>query len=791
MNELLIHAIAVPALIMSGVSLYVGLYHLLIFSRRPLQREHLSFAACCFGLSVYNILCAGLYNADSIGEGVEWQRWQNAWVNVMLLTFIWFISAFTQRKSSRVEPLLWLYLVFCLAVTAANLPPWNVTIADSAPLVLTWPGWFGVTYNEGVTGFGIDVNHLSVLAFYLYYFYAVIAFGRAGNWPKAWPLAVAMAIFFFAVFNDVMVGLKWFHSLYLVEYAYLLLIIAMAYPLSNDILQAAFMKEELEKSEENLSTTLHSIGDAVIATDIEGRVTKMNTVAEELTGWDFPDAEGLSLNDIFPIINEETRMPLENPVREVLATGRIVGLANHTVLLARGGREYPIVDSAAPIRSRRGEITGVVLVFRDQTEERAHKKALQEAHDLLETRVKERTHELLDANRALAEEIEERKSLQQQLIRSEQLAAIGTLAGGVAHEFNNINVSVLGFSEIALEQDELKETTRDFIKKIRQAALRARSISRNLLNFASPARCAHTPADLNQIVRDTISLVEKEFRTEGVEISTNLRELPEILLDSGQIGQVLLNLLTNAKHAMLGREIKSAQVETGVGKDEIYFSVADTGCGIAVEDLSRIFTPFFSRKGEHAGQTPQAAVKGVGLGLSVTNTMVEQHGGKISVESELGRGATFTVRLPLRWPDKPGAAPLVKSPAKIGRAGKVLVLDDEADTRDLLKLMLVKMGYQAFATDSGEDALACVSHDEVRVILMDLQMPLMDGRTFLSRLRALEGIAQPVCLVITGRQTAENFAGLDVFDMVAKPFEFDEIENALDKATKAWEQRQG
>ncbi|MEW6312944.1 MAG: response regulator [Pseudomonadota bacterium] len=160
-------------------------------------------------------------------------------------------------------------------------------------------------------------------------------------------------------------------------------------------------RRALAESEQNLATTLHSIGDAVLATDTEGHITRMNPVAERLTGWLSAEAQGRSVNEVFRIINEQTRAPAEVPVAKVLTTGEIQGLANHTVLIARDGSEWPIADSAAPIRDVTGQVSGVVLVFRDVSVERAAEKLVREQNELLEQRVRERTVQLRESEAQL------------------------------------------------------------------------------------------------------------------------------------------------------------------------------------------------------------------------------------------------------------------------------------------------------------------------------------------------------------------------------------------------------
>ena len=157
----------------------------------------------------------------------------------------------------------------------------------------------------------------------------------------------------------------------------------------------------LRESEESLSTTLSSIGDAVLATDTQGCVTRMNPVAERLTGWPFAEARGRPVGEVFRIVNEHTRAPAEMPVARVLATGTVQGLANHTLLLARNGAEHPIADSASPLRDATGLVTGVVLVFRDATSERTAERLQREHNDRLEVRVRERTAQLEESEARL------------------------------------------------------------------------------------------------------------------------------------------------------------------------------------------------------------------------------------------------------------------------------------------------------------------------------------------------------------------------------------------------------
>jgi signal transduction histidine kinase len=291
-------------------------------------------------------------------------------------------------------------------------------------------------------------------------------------------------------------------------------------------------------------------------------------------------------------------------------------------------------------------VTGMLLVLLQVRHRTA--VALREARDTLEERVQARTAELEAANTSLQAEIHERQELENQLLRAEQLAAIGTLAGGVAHEFNNINVTILGFTELALSHPKADTELRDFLGRIHKAARRAKGITSNLLTFSQPRKAPPTRGNLVPVVRDTVDLVRKAFENAGVELVTDLQPVADTVMETGQIGQVILNLLTNAQHAVTGCKEKSVRIETGGDGACVWVRVHDSGCGVSPEDQRRIFTPFFSRKGERARDAILASVRGTGLGLSVSQRIMQNHRGDIEVRSVEGKGSTFTAWLPQR-----------------------------------------------------------------------------------------------------------------------------------------------
>ena len=376
----------------------------------------------------------------------------------------------------------------------------------------------------------------------------------------------------------------------------------------------------LRSSEENLTITLNSIGDAVISTGTEGQVLRMNPMAEKLTGWNLSQAKGRHLNEVFKIINEKTRDTVESPVERIFREGVVIGLANHTVLISKDGTEFPIDDSGAPIRNDQGDITGVVLIFRDMTEKRQAEEVLKEYSEHLEELVEERTSELLE--------------VQEELVRKEKLTVLGQLAGGMGHELRNPLGAIKNaayFLNMALEEPEpeVKETLEILEKEV---GISERIIS-SLLDFARPKPPTRRKVSVNDVVQDSLSRLPLP---ENVKVVSQLEEaLPSLLADPDQLGQIFGNIIHNAIQAMShGGQLT---IESATPAPEwVSVSFTDTGVGISEEKLGEVFEPLFTTK-----------AKGIGLGLALTKTLVEGHGGSIEVQSKAGKGSTFTVRLPM------------------------------------------------------------------------------------------------------------------------------------------------
>jgi PAS domain S-box-containing protein len=369
----------------------------------------------------------------------------------------------------------------------------------------------------------------------------------------------------------------------------------------HDITELAAAREALVLEKEFLATTLASIGDAVIATDADGRITLMNPVAEELTEWRFEDVKGKPFATVFRIVNQDTRETVESPVDKVRRVNKVVGLANHTILISKTGREVSIDDSGAPIRDQNGAIVGIVLIFRDVTRQRALETALR---------------------------------------LNERMALAGRLSASIAHEIHN-PIDAVSHVLFLLGQrlDEQADVQR-LVAIGQNEVQRVAEISKNMLSLHRESRTSSV-VNISELLEEVVALIEETISKgrRNIEISSGLGGRVEAF--PSELRQVFTNVIKNAVEATDdGGEIKIfADPAVDSGREGVIIRVVDDGIGISEQVRSRLFNPFVSTKEE----------SGTGLGLWVSRSIVERHGGNMRLENrETGRGAVVSTFLPLR-----------------------------------------------------------------------------------------------------------------------------------------------
>jgi two-component system, cell cycle sensor histidine kinase and response regulator CckA len=735
---------------------------------------------------------------------------------------------------------------------------------------------------------------------------------------------------------------------------------------------------------------LNSIGDGVIVTDIRGRIKMLNPEAGKLTGYTLDEAKDRPLDQVFHILNENSRERVENPVTKVLQTGTVINLAQHSLLIAKDGTEIPIVDSGAPIKDEHGTIIGVVLIFRDHTGQRLaerlietrlaivdysanhsleelltycldtisaiagspiaffhfvesdqktlslqqwstrtlkefcqaegrgmhynidqagvwvdciekkepvihndyntlpHRKGLPPGHapiirelvvpvlrqgrvdailgvgnkiinytdrdaeivsylaDVTWETIQQKRNQaeserlmtaieqageiiyitdpksniqyvnpafqkvtgysrdevlgknprilksgqhdnlfykqmfatiskgetwkgrmvnkrkdgalytedatispVLDATGkilnyvAIKHDISENLKIEAQFMQAQKMESVGRLAGGVAHDYNNMLSVILGYSELALESSDLSDQLHEDLHEIHNAAMRSAKITRQLLAFARKQTIAPVALDLNEAVEGMLKMLRRLI---GEDI--DLAWLPEtglspVEIDPSQLDQLLANLCVNARDAIAG--VGKITIETGTATfdaaycadhpgfipgEYVLLAVSDDGCGMDHDTASKIFEPFFTTK--EIGQ-------GSGLGLAMVYGIVKQNNGFINVYSEPGKGSTFKIYLSRHTDPTLEAAPKIPESVPVGHGEIILIVEDEPSILKLASRILGELGYTVLTAESPQQAMALVHERpvEIELLITDVVMPTMNGRELSNKLHEL------------------------------------------------------
>ncbi len=463
------------------------------------------------------------------------------------------------------------------------------------------------------------------------------------------------------------------------------------------------MMDSIEYNEQFLREITSGLGEGLIVQDTHGRLTYMNPTAERLLQWEFGDLQGKRVHDYthyHPEYPEFFYKAEECPIIKVASTG-VPYNTEDDYFVRKDGSLLSVAYIASPLR-RGGEIIGIVISFRDISE------------------------------RKQAEE--ERQSLQNQLHHSQKMEAIGLLAGGVAHDFNNMLTAIMGYTELIKAQIPESSPMSRFLDNILASAEKASNLTRQLLTFSRKQPPVLTMIDLNQQVSALVPLL-KRLIGEDIEVKTILtKECLTVMADGGQIDQVIINLATNARDAMpkggtLTIETSSFYVDEAYAKKRMLkntglyavISVSDTGIGIPKDTLSNIFDPFFTTK---------KAGKGTGLGLSIVYGIAKGHNGDVRVYSEPDKGTVFKIYLPmvtkaLEQPDVCQAKTY-----RIEGNETILYAEDEEDVREIIKIGLESAGYKVIEAVNGEDAVkkAKAYEGKIDLFLTDVIMPKMNGK---------------------------------------------------------------
>lgn len=458
-------------------------------------------------------------------------------------------------------------------------------------------------------------------------------------------------------------------------------------------------RKKSDEARVRLEAAIEQSDEAVVITDADGVIQHVNPATERITGFNRSEIVG-NTHRIFKS-GEHDRTFYEQ-LWTTIKGGRV--WSGRIINRKKDGTLCQGDATISPVRDASGNIINFVSVTRDVTEH---------------------------------------LELSRQLFQAQKMEAIGTLAGGVAHDFNNILQVMLGYSELLLGEEDLSGKHRSDLHKIYDSAKRGADLVQRLLTFSRKTEIRPQPLNLNRRIADLRKMLERTI-PKMIDIKLHLGDtLPTINADPTQIDQVLMNLAVNARDAM--PEGGKLIIETaGINLDQDYvrvhvdakpgphvlLTVADNGSGIEKDTLDHIFEPFYTTK--EVGE-------GTGLGLAMVHGIVKQHGGHIKCYSEPGDGTTFKIYLPALVAEEDREQTTV-GPMPAGGSETILLVDDEDFIRDLGSRILTKAGYRVVTASNGEEALAVYRNrgDQISLVILDLIMPVMGGKQCLDSLLAID-----------------------------------------------------
>ncbi len=466
----------------------------------------------------------------------------------------------------------------------------------------------------------------------------------------------------------------------------------------------ADLNKKLSEEKEWLKVTLRSIGDAVVATDIHGRITLINHAAQTLVGCSQESALGKLLPEVVHIVDEHSHTPITHLVEKIIESKGATHVGRQLCLVSSDGRRRTIADSGRPILDKKGQVIGTVIVFHDITEE---------------------------------------KIMAEKLIQSHKMESIGTLAGGIAHDFNNILFAIMGYTDLAMLEAADNNKLLAFLEKTYQACNRAKDLVQQILTYSSHTQQEVKPVEIHSVINEAIQLIRASLPS-TIKIDLDINSDANILADATQIYQVIYNLCTNAAHAIqdptgliqirlvtetVNEDLSLIHPELKPGR-YVKLSVVDSGQGISSEIKHKIFDPFFTTK---------QLSKGTGMGLSVVHGIITSYGGSISVFSEPGKGTTFDVYFPaLEKRDDTGTEVDQFEPVQTGDES-ILLVDDEQQLVEMEQQMLKKLGYTVTTETSSRKALELFRSvpDRFDLVITDLTMPEMNGYLLAQKLKEI------------------------------------------------------
>jgi len=526
--------------------------------------------------------------------------------------------------------------------------------------------------------------------------------------------------------------------------------------IARDITDRKQAEKDLRESEEKYRQLLNYAPAGIYEVDFtKGKLVSVNDVMSEYTGYSKDELLNMSAPDF---LTRESQKQMQDRIARLMKGERIYGSAEYKAR-TKDGREFWMLVNARYFYDKSGKLQSAMVV----------------------------AHDITDRKRAQ----EEKERLEDRLQQAQKMEAIGTLAGGIAHDFNNILSVIIGYTELILMNGNVEAEVKQNLKEIFNASKHARDMVKQILAFSRQSKQERKPIQVAHIVKEAIKMLRASLPTtiliqQQIEKDTGIIEA-----DPTQIHQVLMNLCTNAAHAMNGQDgvlkISLSNVQLDHKALEmapdlqpgsyLKLSVSDTGHGIAPDAYEKIFDPYFTTKKKE---------EGTGLGLAVVQGIVKSHNGAVTVESEVGKGATFDVYLPVIM-RKLTAEEEIATPLPMGHEC-ILLVDDEQPLVEIGKQMLQRLGYTVDTRTSSIEALELfrANPDRFDLVITDIVMPNMTGETLAEKMMDIRSdIPVILCTGYSEKITRKQASEMGIQCFLMKPLVMRDLATTVRQALSA------
>lgn len=596
---------------LAGIVFFVGFLHLLIAVYSKGRRRDLAFSLVCLSVGVYDIFCGMLYAAQTVAEGAVWQRWQSVALALVGIFIVWFVSEVVAGRLRRWDMPFIIYWVLQSIVVLVDRSEWTWT---TQPLVKHMCYWGLIHFDcmEVRGGLLTDLQSAVGLGAAVYIIYSLVKHCRTTGGRSALPVLVGILAFAVGVANDTFVSMGSYRFMYLIEYTYMVLVLGASYTLIRSHLGMEIALDRSVEEMKHLAAAVHNAAESIIVTDRQGRIVYVNPHFEKMTGYTRDEVIGRTTNILKSGRHDSA---FYRQLWDTLKAGQT--WRGRFINRRKDGGLFEESASISPVFNKDGQVVNYVAVKRDITKETA---------------------------------------LEGQIRQSQKMAAIGQLAGRVAHDVTNKLVTILGNLQFTMDRAKDDVQSMQYLNNAMTAANRISTLTAELLAFAHPSEPAPKEMVLDRVVQGTEELLKRTCGSEAKVIYRLGGCDCKVNVDPDMIEQAIIHIAINSMEAMGKSGVLSVETyaeeltedekerlrrgKAGRAPHEGRYGVIvvrDNGCGMSHETQERLFEPFFTTKRDKGN---------VGLGLATVFRIVDQHNGFILVESFPDEGATFKIFIP-------------------------------------------------------------------------------------------------------------------------------------------------